>query len=282
MDSGPWCACGECGDPATESVDAFADLDTGAVDVAVRGCWGRRLWRQAFQALSRCLAAHPTGLVIDLHHLGDRRAFSAPLWLTARAQGAGMQPPVPVLACLPASAPLAARLDRRETREHVPIFATTCHAHTALTGRREPADRLRLSLPPRCEVAAAAARQAVADVCRSWHLPRLAHLARLVVSELVANAVEHADPPIEVCLSRLGAASHSYGMHLAVYDANPRIPARPRPDRTPPPSWDQRGMGLRVVDAAAFSWGALPTRTGKMVWATLHDRPNQMFSAGRA
>lgn len=58
-------------------------------------------------------------------------------------------------------------------------------------------------------------------------------------------------------------------LHVAVLDGVPNFP-RPQPSGvTPPPSLHGRGRGLLLVDAVAAAWGAMPTRTGKVVWATL-------------
>jgi len=70
---------------------------------------------------------------------------------------------------------------------------------------------------------------------------------------------------VTAAVSRRGA-----GVHLTVSDglaSPPRLirPARPRPGRP----LDERGLGLRLVAGTAIAWGWLPTRTGKVVWATL-------------
>jgi hypothetical protein len=246
---------------------------------------------QADRALANCLAGHTNGIVIDLHHLDDPRAGSAALWLTAHAQGATLHPQAPVLAALPPTTTLATRLNRPGARQHLPVFATVSDAHAALNEHGPFTDQLRLALPPVPDVhaalkehgpftgqlrlalstsPAAAARDAVADACRRWHVTPLIPIARLVISELVINATEHARPPIDVTISRLGPAKRTSGVHVAVYDRDPRLPLRP-PDITTAPT--HRGLGLRVVDAAAYAWGALPTPTGKMVWATLRPPP---------
>lgn len=137
----------------------------------------------------------------------------------------------------------------------------------ALAAGGQLTDRLRLPLPPE-PASAVAARDAVTEACSRWGLTRLLRPARLVVSELVANAVEHAGTPIDVVISRLGTDGRVAGLHLAVYDRDPRLPRQPPPGDPGP--LDQRGLGLHVVDAAAHAWGARPARGGKMVWAALH------------
>jgi hypothetical protein len=60
------------------------------------------------------------------------------------------------------------------------------------------------------------------------------------------------------------------GLHMNVadeVDAPPRLLRMARPRRGRP--LDERGQGLQTVAQTATAWGTLPTRTGKVVWATL-------------
>ncbi|MBG0561291.1 ATP-binding protein [Actinoplanes aureus] len=116
--------------------------------------------------------------------------------------------------------------------------------------------------------AASLAGTLVADACLAWRLPHLLHPARRVMSELVLNAVEHAGTDLLVTITR-----RWNGLHLAVADGDPRLPrlrvmARVRRDAP----LDERGRGLRVVQAAANGWGVLRTPAGKVVWAVV-QRP---------
>lgn len=147
-----------------------------------------------------------------------------------------------------------------------PITAEqAAEAVVALTaGHRWIRRPLVLRLPPEPE-SPALARNLVGTACRAWDLPHLLHPARLVMSELVTNAVEHAGSEITIVVSYRDG-----GLHLAVCDAEPRLPRlldlpRPRPGEP----LDERGRGLRTVRATATTWAATPTPTGKTVWATL-------------
>jgi anti-sigma regulatory factor (Ser/Thr protein kinase) len=166
--------------------------------------------------------------------------------------------------CIPPDLPLAGRLQSAGGRDHLPVYARLRQAQVAVAGRLPSADRMSLALRPEPE-APSLARDLISGACLSWELPELLHPARLVMSELVTNAVEHTGTASTVTVSRRGA-----GIHLTVSDGDPtlpmmRKPARPRPGRP----LDDRGRGLRVVTATADAWGALPTSTGKIVWATL-------------
>jgi anti-sigma regulatory factor (Ser/Thr protein kinase) len=97
--------------------------------------------------------------------------------------------------------------------------------------------------------------------------------ARLVVSELVANAVVHARSPFTLSYSYDGV------LRVGVTDDDPHSDPHPKdaePGRI-------GGMGLRLVAEISRDWGVDRTATGKTVWSVLepqHDR--QMASSSGA
>jgi hypothetical protein len=129
-----------------------------------------------------------------------------------------------------------------------------------------PEDRqpMVLHLPPEPE-SPALARNLLGDACCRWDRTHLLHAGRLIMSELVTNAVEHVGSEFTVVVAR-----HGPGLRLAVADAEPRLPhvialSPPRPGRP----LDERGCGLRTVQSTAADWGAAATPAGKVVWATI-------------
>ncbi|BBH71182.1 hypothetical protein ACTI_78670 [Actinoplanes sp. OR16] len=265
---------GWSGDALPDSVLAVIDADSAVIEFSVWGQWDRALSTQARLVLDKCLAEHPTGMIVDLHELSDPHAVSAPLWLTACAQGAAMQPPVAVAVCAKASTPLARRLRRLGARDWLVLYATVAQARAALAGRRPLADRMHLALPPD-PAAAMLARALVNDACRQWDVQHLCQRARLIISELVVNAAEHAAGDIEVIVSMRGEGAGA-ALHLAVYDGDVILPQVRDPIPGPlGPSLTDRGLGLRIVSAAASAWGALPARSGKLVWAIVRGRPEE-------
>jgi serine/threonine-protein kinase RsbW len=83
----------------------------------------------------------------------------------------------------------------------------------------------------------------------------------LVVSELVGNAVRHADIPEDGQLG-IGWAVRPHEVFVAVEDPSSELPVRREaaPDAL-------NGRGLAIVDALSSEWGVEPTETGKRVWA---------------
>ncbi|MBB2945992.1 hypothetical protein FB565_005750 [Actinoplanes lutulentus] len=247
----------------TISIDAEADAAISLL--TVRGPWDDQLRYNASASLRRCFTEHPDALILDLSGLLDPRSESAPTWVTAQHAAAALVPPVPLALCVPPDLPLAHRMQGLGAGRFLPVYAKVRQARVAVAGRIPGIERLSLTLEPGTD-APSAARNLVSDACLSWGLVHLLHPSRLVMSELVTNAVEHAATEIRVVVTRRGA-----GLHLAVADDDPRLPevmarpAHPRPDLP----LDERGRGLRMVQDTAVMWGSVPTETGKIVWATI-------------
>ncbi|GIE99165.1 ATP-binding protein [Paractinoplanes rishiriensis] len=250
--------------PLQDCVHVEGDLDAAVALMSVHGAWSWALRQVVTTALHKCLAEHPEALIVDLSDLTDPRSESAPTWVAAQQAAAGVEPVLPVALCIPPGLPLADRMQRLCGRGQLPVFARVRQARVAVAGRLPGTERLTLTLPPEPD-SPSIARNLVGDACLAWELPELLHRARLVMSELVTNAVGHARTTVTVGVCRRGG-----GVHLSVSDGvhtPPRLLPPIRPQRNRP--LDDRGQGMRIVAATATAWGSLPTRTGKVVWATL-------------
>lgn len=105
------------------------------------------------------------------------------------------------------------------------------------------------------------ARDVVTEACLRWDFPDLVDPASLIVSELVANVVDHAHTMMTLTVAHRG--SHLY---LAVQDGASAPPvARTSVGGTVA----LRGRGLLLVEAIAATWGYSREGDGKIVWATL-------------
>jgi hypothetical protein len=90
-------------------------------------------------------------------------------------------------------------------------------------------------------------------------LPLLVDDVRLVVSELTTNALQHAQTPFDLTLTREG-----HCVLLSVQDGSPRLP---RPVAAPDPSMP-RGRGLAIVERLSAGWGVdVAADRTKAVWA---------------
>ncbi|MFJ9523626.1 ATP-binding protein [Kitasatospora sp. NPDC101801] len=85
----------------------------------------------------------------------------------------------------------------------------------------------------------------------------------LVVTELVANAMLHADGPLDLVLDITAER-----FRIEVNDSSPVLPAAREPHVPTRPG----GHGLVIVGLASDRWGTAPRPWGKTVWAEIDIR----------
>ena len=99
-------------------------------------------------------------------------------------------------------------------------------------------------------------RQLARIVLAGWCDDEVLTAVELLISELVANGVEHAQTNVDVRIA-VGATM----VRVEVADRNPALPIMRTPRVDSP-----NGRGMRIVDGTASRWGVLARRTGKSVW----------------
>lgn len=106
----------------------------------------------------------------------------------------------------------------------------------------------------------AQARAVAADMVAALHLEPLSDDLALVVSELVTNAVRHAEPPV-----RLELQATADCVTVAVADGSSAAPVTrdSGPDA-------EGGRGMSLVEMLSAETGVRPHAPGKTVWATLN------------
>jgi anti-sigma regulatory factor (Ser/Thr protein kinase) len=247
------------------SVGVIADASTAVVEMTVHGPWSQHLGGQVAAIMRLCLPGPAASIIVDLHDLGDPHGLSLRFWSAMSREARLAAAPAQLALCVPTTTTLDSRL--RQPNEHEPlVYATIPEARTAIAGRLPRAHRFQARLAPR-PASVRTARDLVTRACHAWHLPQLQD-ARLVMTELVANAVVHARTEVVITVSTTGDTR----LHLAVRDGATGFPRLSEPGPDPLPG---RGLGLRLVHAAAAVWGAMPTRRGKVVWATVLPNPAQ-------
>jgi anti-sigma regulatory factor (Ser/Thr protein kinase) len=107
--------------------------------------------------------------------------------------------------------------------------------------------------------AAAAGRGFVAQVLASWDCGEVADTACLLASEIVTNAVQHAEGPL-----RLGLYRTASEVIVEVSDHSPGQPQLRPVDPTA-----EAGRGMLLVDALSDGWGTRLDGTDKTVWFAL-------------
>ncbi|MEV5595220.1 PAS domain S-box protein [Streptomyces sp. NPDC052496] len=96
-------------------------------------------------------------------------------------------------------------------------------------------------------------------ILRAWNLAALADTALLLASELLTNAVRHAQGSLTL---RVWYSMRELGVEVA--DGS-----TPRPRARLADSAEENGRGLMLVEALADAWGSRPGAAGKTVWFTL-------------
>ena len=110
---------------------------------------------------------------------------------------------------------------------------------------------------PRASTACADGRRFVAEHLSRWQVPaQVSDEATLLTSELIANAVRHAPPPL--CLE---ITVDTAKIRIEVHDSDPMLPVLNRPDFT-----SRGGRGVWLVDTIASRWGYRSEPPGKVVW----------------
>lgn len=108
------------------------------------------------------------------------------------------------------------------------------------------------------------ARRFVADALDAWGLGELVVDSKLLVSELVANAVQHAGSATGVSVSVADGT-----LEVGVSDGS-QVPPRPPGGReTTSGRLAESGRGLHLVDELADAWGTEVLPEGKQVWFRL-------------
>ncbi|MEV6209697.1 SpoIIE family protein phosphatase [Kitasatospora sp. NPDC051914] len=103
----------------------------------------------------------------------------------------------------------------------------------------------------------AQARRFTRATLQAWGLAGHSEFAELMVSELVTNALLHADAPRRLRLYR-----DDRTLTVEVSDAGSQAP-RLRSSAEE----DEGGRGMHLVSELAHRWGTRPTKEGKVVWA---------------
>jgi GAF domain-containing protein/anti-sigma regulatory factor (Ser/Thr protein kinase) len=110
---------------------------------------------------------------------------------------------------------------------------------------------------------APAARRFAGDILTAWDERALIDNARLLLGEIITNAVQHTVGDVSV---RLVLGEHR--LRVEVSDRSDR-----RPDQRVAGAESESGRGLQIVDVLAREWGYEPmTSGGKVVWFELDRR----------
>lgn len=102
-------------------------------------------------------------------------------------------------------------------------------------------------------------RRAVVAFACAWRAPIDESVLALLVSEVLANAMEHGEPPITVTVDW-----DEHRLRVSISDASSATPIHRRPS-----VGDGDGRGIWLVDRQASAWGVEQAPKGKTVWFEL-------------
>jgi anti-sigma regulatory factor (Ser/Thr protein kinase) len=130
-------------------------------------------------------------------------------------------------------------------------------------------------MPLRSDLSSSAiARSQVVSLVESWASDELVRILRLLVSEVVTNAIVHGGPGIHLEVAAIMART----VRVEVFDTSLELPQV----QTPPPG-GVSGRGLQLVETLADRWGARRRADGKVVWFELRENtsePRQLSPTG--
>lgn len=209
---------------------------------------------QVRDAVWKVVTDQPDAIVLDLAGMTDVEQLSASVF-PALARAVAAETDSELILAAPSAG--VRRAVHRVAPRCVRIFETLSQAMEAATRgpvRRRVTHRLSATPDAPCR-----ARWLIDEVCRRWQLDGLREPALVVASELVTNAVQHGGPPIDLCV-----IIRYRVLRIEVSDDSPAMSAMlaARPE-------GMANHGLRLVEALAQDWGAVPTTRGKTVWADL-------------
>ncbi len=202
-------------------------------------------------------------VVVDLDGFSVGRASCVTIFPAVLTQCGGW-PTAKLALCRPEPG-MAQALVARRVSALVPVYHLLLEAQAAID-LRPPVVRVRVQLP--CDVGTpAAARQLVREMCPQWQVDEQSqYTAQFVVSELVANAVEHACTGVGLTLER-----GPHGLRIAVRDSSPV--GFPGPlERSTDPLGQVRGRGLELVESLTTAWGVDVQPDGNTVWAEITSK----------
>ncbi|MEU8658066.1 ATP-binding protein [Actinoplanes philippinensis] len=208
------------------------------------------------ERLLKCLAEQPHALLVDLSAMRVGQPLALAIFKVVLRQAARW-PGTPILFCAPG--PETRSLLSSAGNHTIPLYASVAAALTHLHDHRRVMPSVTEDLLP---VAGSTrhGRDIATEACIRWDLPDLVAPASLIVTELIANVVDHAHTMMTLRLS----LRQRY-LSIAVRDgsSDPPVPAL---DVTPLAAG---GRGLLLVNELAYHWGHLPSTGGKVVWAAL-------------
>ncbi|WP_433383231.1 ATP-binding protein [Actinoplanes sp. CA-142083] len=203
----------------------------------------------------------PTAVLVDLSGLNEAVPYLLSVFATATSD-AKQSWGVPIMLCAPDD---EVRRGLAAFRTRLALYETCSEASLAVHAGVPFWVRRRLTpMPANAKIA----RDLVGTACTSWGLEHLSDGARLVASELAANAITHAATEFDVTVSYTGTY-----LRIGVQDGSPTPPRASGKAPGNSATMPTGGRGLYIVAEVATHSGHVGLPDGKIVWALLRAAP---------
>jgi STAS domain-containing protein len=243
----------DAGNKMVVTAEAMSDMTLLKVD----GVLDTSTYLQLRDTIIKAALAEPAVVIVDVTHLTVPAPSAWAVFTSARWHvGTWPKTPIALVSATPAGRDA---VRRNGVTRYVPVYPTVEDAvlgtaHDGVQGRR----RERATLPADLS-SLARSRGLVEGWLSAWMLDELIPVAKIVVTTLVENVVQHTGSGPIVRLETDGVT-----VTVAVEDDSHRLAELSEgSDGTHMPS------GLRIVAALSRIWGNAPTSSGKTVWAVL-------------
>lgn len=244
-------------DPVCPLTVATQSVGTATL-LTAKGILDNTTYRSLRDEIIKAALDQPDAVIVEITELTVPVESALAVFTSARWH-VGRWPEVPiVLVCAHSRGRNA--LHRNGIPRYVPVFAAVESAVNALSRPGSPPyrRRARAQLPAKA-ASLQRSRQLAEEWLTAWSQADAIPVAKVVVTALVENVLEHTDSSPDIRLETDGRS-----VTVAVSDTSP----------TPAALHEGTGantmsLGLRIVAALCRAWGNAPTPSGKTVWAVI-------------
>jgi hypothetical protein len=235
-----------------------ADAPAGVPVLTAEGVLDRITYLRLRDAIIKAALDEPDAVIVDVTGLSVPAPSAWAVFTSARWH-VSTWPDVPVFLVCAHEAGRDA-IARNGVARYVPVYTSIEDALEALAERQpgKARRRARAQLPASL-TSLRRSREIVTECLSAWSLPELIPVAKVIVTALVENVLQHTHSEPEVRLETDGSI-----VTVAVEDTSHQY-AGFREDST----GTNRPSGLGIVAALCRVWGSAPTASGKTVWAVI-------------
>ena len=229
----------------------------GATLLTVEGVLDSTTYSTLRDEIIKAALEEPDAVLVDVSAM-YAAAESAWVVFTSARWHVSSWPEVPIMLVCDKAAGRSA-IARNGVDRYVPVHASVEAAVNALAAYPQNHRRRARAYLVAAPHSVIQSRQLVAEWLTAWSRPEFIPVAKVIVTSLVENVLEHTDSAPGLRLEASGDA-----VTVAVEDGSRFRPAHSEARMTT----DDK-TGLRMVETLCRVWGTAPTPSGKTVWAVI-------------